>query len=67
MVNLLSLILQEVGNFFFFDLLNKTNVENKHSPFDKKNYNKNKKKEVIKPKISENEILNDLNNVPDNK
>ena len=53
--------------FFFFDILNKTNIENKHSPFDTKNYNKNKKKEVIKPKISENEILNDLNNVPDNK
>ena len=51
---------------FFFDILNKTNIECKHSQFNKENAKKKQNTELNKPKNYENEILNDLNIVVDN-
>ena len=52
--------------FFYFDILNKSNNENKPSTFDRVNLTKYKNNRLNRPKTITNEIFNNLNIIDNN-
>ena len=52
--------------FFYFDILNKSNKENKPSTFDRVNFTKYKNNRLNRPKTITNEIFNNLNIIDNN-